>query len=215
MASYNWDPQDTILRWVTALQARGYTIWVDVEQMMGSTVDAMAEAVEGAEVMLIGVSRAYKESSNWRREAQYGMQRQKDMIPLMMQEGYQADGWLGMLLGTKLWHPLFGEMLSSETVFEDRMSALAREIGTRGRADAVMSAPPGAEPPLETDNSEEACALRSELEEMRLTALQKRAVSEGVSADAVDGAMDGDDPKSSLVALIIELASTHFAQRSS
>ena len=43
---------------------------------------------------------------------------------------------------------------------------------------------------------------------MRLTALQKRAVSEGVSAHAVEGAMDGDDPKAALIALIVELASS-------
>ena len=41
--------------------------------------------MEGAEVMLIGVSRAYKESSNCRMEAQYGLQKKKAMIPLMMQ----------------------------------------------------------------------------------------------------------------------------------
>lgn len=43
-----------------------------MEQMKGDTVDSMAMAVEGAELMLIGVSRKYKESSNCRMEAQYG-----------------------------------------------------------------------------------------------------------------------------------------------
>ena len=41
---------------------------------------------------------------------------------------------------------------------------------------------------------------------MRLTALHKRAASEGVDADAVDDAMDGDDPKASLVAAIVAVA---------
>jgi hypothetical protein len=136
------------------------------------------------------------------------MQRQKDMIPLMMEEGYQADGWLGMLLGTKLWHPLYGATLSSESVFEDRMSALAREIGSRGRVDTLLTKQASAVAPvLEVDKSEEAAALRSELEGMRVAALQRRAVSEGAPADAVDDVMDSDDPRSSLMALIIELAS--------
>ena len=103
MASYNWDHQHVILRVVAWLQAHGYLVWVDTEQMKGSTVDTMALAVEGSEVMLIGVSRPYKESSNCRMEAQYGLQKKKAMIPLMMQEGYEADGWLGLLLGTSLW----------------------------------------------------------------------------------------------------------------
>ena len=42
---------------------------------------------------------------------------------------------------------------------------------------------------------------------MRLKVLERRAVSEGVPADAVEDAMDHDNPKRSLVRLIIALAS--------
>ena len=170
MVSYNWDHQHVILRVVAWLQAHGYLVWVDTEQMKGSTVDTMALAVEGSEVMLIGVSRAYKESSNCRMEAQYGLQKKKAMIPLMMQEGYEADGWLGLLLGTSLWYALYGPTLSSESSFEDRMSALSREIGPRGRADAVVAdavaIPPSTDetPPCpEPEESADASALRQKL----------------------------------------------------
>ena len=141
--SYNWDHQDVILRVVAWLQAHGYLVWVDTEQMKGSTVDTMALAVEGSEVMLIGVSRAYKESSNCRMEAQYGLQKKKALIPLKLVQGYEADGWLGLLLGTSLWYALYGSTLESESVFEDRMLALSRELGPRGRASpAQRRAPP-------------------------------------------------------------------------
>ena len=30
------------------------------------------------------------------------------MIPLMVQEGYRAKGWLGLLLSTRLWYPFYG-----------------------------------------------------------------------------------------------------------
>eukprot|EP01046_Picozoa_sp_COSAG06_P031864 COSAG06_NODE_3138_length_5802_cov_15.311766_3_plen_889_part_01 len=133
MASYNWDHQDVILRVVASLQSRGYLVWVDTEQMKGATVDTMALAVEGSVVVLIGVSRAYKESSNCRMEAQYALQKKKALVPLMMTEGYEADGWLGLLLGTSMWYGFYGETLSSESAFESRMDALAREIGSRGR----------------------------------------------------------------------------------
>jgi male-specific lethal 1 len=72
MMSYNWNHQQVILRVVEWLQKHCYLVWVDTEQMKGDTVDAMALAVEGSALMLIGVSRAYKESSNCRMEAQYG-----------------------------------------------------------------------------------------------------------------------------------------------
>ena len=118
MASYNWDHQDVILRVVTSLQDRGYLVWVDTEQMKGATVDTMALAVEGSEVVLIGVSRAYKESSNCRMEAQYALQKKKALVPLMMTEGYEADGWLGLLLGTSMWYGFYGEILTSASMYE-------------------------------------------------------------------------------------------------
>ena len=59
--------------------------------MQGSTVEAMADAVEDAAVMCYGISQAYKESTNCRMEAQYAFQQQKDTIPLMLEEGYNAS----------------------------------------------------------------------------------------------------------------------------
>ena len=66
MLSYNWDHQATIKRVNSALQARGYAVWIDIEKMQGSTVEVMADAVEDAAVMCYGISRAYKESANCR-----------------------------------------------------------------------------------------------------------------------------------------------------
>jgi hypothetical protein len=137
MMSYNWGHQDTVLRVVKALQLRGYRMWVDVEQMKGSTVDAMALAVEDSALMLIGMSRQYKESANCRMEAQYGLQKKKPFIPLKLTDDYEADGWLGLMLGTSMWYPFYGETLSSESAFKSRMDALCRELGACGRADAV------------------------------------------------------------------------------
>ena len=50
-------------------------------------MDAMSDAIEGADVMLYGVSLAYKESSNCRLEANYAHQQELDMVPLMMTQG--------------------------------------------------------------------------------------------------------------------------------
>eukprot|EP01047_Picozoa_sp_COSAG01_P027718 COSAG01_NODE_1837_length_9083_cov_143.534617_2_plen_1123_part_00 len=133
MLSYNWDCQAVIKRVHASLVRRGYTTWIDVEKMQGSTVEAMADAVECAAVMCYGISRAYKESTNCRLEAQYAFQREKDMVPLMVEEGYRADGWLGMLLGTRLYYVFFGSTLSSDAAFEGKMEELCRELGERGK----------------------------------------------------------------------------------
>eukprot|EP01047_Picozoa_sp_COSAG01_P025923 COSAG01_NODE_1653_length_9619_cov_43.055573_3_plen_686_part_00 len=132
MLSYNWDHQDVVKRVNSALKARNYTVWIDVEKMQGSTVEAMAAAVEEAAVVCYGISNAYKESVNCRLEAQYAFQQKKDMVPLMLEEGYSPNGWLGMLLGVRLWYGFFGTTLASAEAFEGKVGELCRELGDRG-----------------------------------------------------------------------------------
>eukprot|EP01048_Picozoa_sp_COSAG05_P020287 COSAG05_NODE_3408_length_2082_cov_4.481594_2_plen_59_part_00 len=57
-------------------------------------------------------------------------------MPLMMVEGYSANGWLGMMLGVSLWYGFFGTVLASEGAFEGKMEELCRELGERGKASA-------------------------------------------------------------------------------
>ena len=179
--------------------------------MTGSTVDSMALAVENAEVMLIGVSRHYKESTNCRLEAQYAMQREVPTIPLMLVDGYRADGWLGMLIGTRMWYGFFGAVLSDDAQFDRKVSELCRDLGERGRggSDAVSHGTLN----IESDKSAAAVqvdghdpavvALRSELRVLKTRQLRKRAATAGVSAEAVDDAEDADDEKAALIELIV------------
>eukprot|EP01043_Picozoa_sp_COSAG02_P089519 COSAG02_NODE_26485_length_631_cov_14161.900376_1_plen_210_part_11 len=175
----------------------------------------MALAVEGSAVVLIGVSRAYKESSNCRMEAQYAFQKKKAIVPLKLTDGYEADGWLGLLLGTSMWYGFYGDTLSSGTAFESRMDALSREIGSRGRADAIVEgvgsrladaietvdAP---EPAAEIDTADtDQANLRTELAPLRVRALKKRALAEGLDSDAVEDALDEDNSKAALIELIV------------
>ena len=53
MISYQWDSQEVLVEVKNRLQASGYRVWMDLEQMKGSTLEAMAEAVENASVVLV------------------------------------------------------------------------------------------------------------------------------------------------------------------
>ena len=128
MISYQWDSQEVLVEVKDRLQASGYRVWMDLEQMGGSTLEAMARAVENSSVVLVCLSHQYKESPNCRSEAEYAYQLRKDIIPLMMQQNYKPDGWLGMIVGTKLWIDL-------RNIFnvEAAIGKLMKELGDRGR----------------------------------------------------------------------------------
>ncbi|KAL4613337.1 hypothetical protein GN956_G22622 [Arapaima gigas] len=125
MISYQWNSQKTMLKVNRALQDAGIKVWMDVEQMAGSTLQAMAEAVEKASVVLIGVSAKYKDSPNCRTEAEYTFELRKEIIPLMMEQNYKPDGWLGALLGAKLWIDF-----SKHCNFEESIKQLIRDINS-------------------------------------------------------------------------------------
>ena len=74
MLSYNWKHQVTIKRLNLALKARSYIVWIGIEKMQGSTVEAMLEAVENCAMMCYVVAKEYKESTNCHMEAQYAHQ---------------------------------------------------------------------------------------------------------------------------------------------
>ena len=66
MISYQWSQQDLIFRVRDRLREQGFNIWIDVEQMGGSTLEAMARAVEQARIVIIASSQSYKNSCNTR-----------------------------------------------------------------------------------------------------------------------------------------------------
>ena len=49
------------------------------------------------------------------------------------QDGYSAKGWLGMLLGVRLWYGFYGSVLESEAAFNGKVDELCRELGERGK----------------------------------------------------------------------------------
>ena len=66
MISYQWDVQKLVIQIKNKLQADGFKVWMDIDEMGGSTLESMAKAVENASVVLVCVSQKYKESPNCR-----------------------------------------------------------------------------------------------------------------------------------------------------
>ena len=57
-------------------------------------------------------------------EAEYAFQQRKKIVPLMLQRGYRPDGWLGFILGAKLFFDFSGKY-----PFQDKLSDLLKELG--------------------------------------------------------------------------------------
>ena len=61
-------------------------------------------------------------------ECEYACDRRKPIIPLLLEHNYRADGWLGIVKGTKLHFDF-----SREKYFSSSMKGLLKEVATVGK----------------------------------------------------------------------------------
>jgi len=61
-------------------------------------------------------------------EAEYTYRLRKDIVPFVLQPGYVPDGWLGILVGTRLYFDL-----SDPGCLDEPLTRAVRELGSRGR----------------------------------------------------------------------------------
>ncbi|KAK7473873.1 hypothetical protein BaRGS_00034862, partial [Batillaria attramentaria] len=109
MLSYQWANQALVKDIRDHLKQNGFKVWMDIDDLDESTLQGMADAVEGAAVVLTCVSQKYKDSPNCRAEAEYAFHRRKPIVPIVTQQGYRADGWLGIILGSKMFYDFSGK----------------------------------------------------------------------------------------------------------
>ena len=146
MLSYEWRMQSQVLRLRDELMAQGFTVWMDVDRMMGSTLEAMAIAIEQSDAIIMCVTHRYKESQACRTEAEYAYTKKKPMIPVMLEKNYDADGWLGIIMGSKLYYNMhtIDEMQASLPGLVGEVRKVQQTSPAGSAKDAAPAAAPAA-----------------------------------------------------------------------
>lgn len=80
-----------------------YSIWFDKNNLHGSLMERMAEAIEESHIVLICMSKNYKMSLACQSEGEYAYTRKRAMIFLKVEPKYKPNGWLGLLLRQNLY----------------------------------------------------------------------------------------------------------------
>ena len=65
-------------------------------------------------------------------EAEYVYRLHKDFVPLRLQQDYVPDGWLGIMVGTRLYFDVY-----SEDIIDRQIPGLVKELGVRGKISHV------------------------------------------------------------------------------
>ncbi|CAF3802895.1 unnamed protein product [Rotaria socialis] len=132
MISYCWAQQPLCHRINDRLEKDGYKVWLDRDEMRGSIIESMAEAIENSKFVLLCMSSNYKKSINCKAEAEYAFNQHSKIIPLIVEPKYKADGWLGFMAGSKIYVD-FADKEDEE--FEKAYNLLIEELKRNGLDD--------------------------------------------------------------------------------
>ncbi|KAH9256946.1 hypothetical protein BASA81_004767 [Batrachochytrium salamandrivorans] len=149
MISYNWKHQTQARLIHSLLESQGYPVWRDEQDMKGSIMDAMADAVSKSMVVLALVSPFYKESVGCKLECLFAHNNNRKLIPVLVEPRYtfEADGWLSALFGNKLYYDVSGSQM--EPVI---LNLLRNEV--EGSQMAATVVPPVAAAPVPQNEAE-------------------------------------------------------------
>ncbi|KAL3855571.1 hypothetical protein ACJMK2_014909, partial [Sinanodonta woodiana] len=109
MISYDWRHKQDVIRIRDTLISQGYSVWMNIENMDGSSLQSMVEAVEKSHVVLICMSQKYQESASCRAEAEYAFEEKKEVVALLMEQDYKPNGWLALIVGNGLSYDFSGK----------------------------------------------------------------------------------------------------------
>eukprot|EP00794_Sanderia_malayensis_P018430 gene18430-20280_t len=123
MLSYNWESKAQVLRIKKELKKLGYKTWMDVDKMHGDLNERMAEAVEGAAVVVVFMTQKYEESHNCKKELNYADDKRKKIVPVKLEPKYKPSKALGLIVAGKLY-----TVFSGESQFESNFADLRKEI---------------------------------------------------------------------------------------
>lgn len=103
MISYSWKQKSVVKDIVVKLKEYGFKLWFDESDMADELCVAMAHAIQNAEVFLLFASRTYQESANCKSEATYARERHVKIIPIILEEDWKPDNWLGFIMSDKYY----------------------------------------------------------------------------------------------------------------
>ncbi|KAL5013647.1 hypothetical protein ScPMuIL_007917 [Solemya velum] len=126
MISYSSEHRQTLLKVKSEMESSGFSVWMDVDEMREDIYDRMAEGVMGAAVVLICISRRYKQSKYCRQEARFADQLNKQLAPLKMESDYEPDGWLDLMTAGMTYYDFSGKYR-----FEVPLEKLLKELHKR------------------------------------------------------------------------------------
>jgi hypothetical protein len=98
MISYASQTRSNVRLIQKAIENNGFQVWIDVKDMRNRILKDMAFAVGKATHVIACVSEFYEKSEFCEKELAYAINLKKIIIPVIVQDGYKPQGWVGLAI---------------------------------------------------------------------------------------------------------------------
>ena len=116
MLSYQWANQPFVKELKEFLEHHGLKVWIDLEQMHGSIMKRMQEAINHSKIIIFCMTKKYEHSMNCQLEFKYAFKQQKLIIPLKL-EKFNPQNELDLITMGKMYYAFYaGENVENKKV---------------------------------------------------------------------------------------------------
>lgn len=141
----------------TGFESNGIRVWMDVGEKKGSTKETIAKAVGKASYVVIAMSWEYQSNPKCRLEAECAYKLGKEVLPLLMENDYEPDGWLKLIVER---NQVMDFVIDASGGRHQRLKELtnttaADDEGSVDRTEGSEESTESAQPPLGRTQSEE------------------------------------------------------------
>ncbi|CAK9095224.1 Dynein regulatory complex subunit 5 (T-complex-associated testis-expressed protein 1) (Tcte-1) [Durusdinium trenchii] len=106
MISYSWAQKPVAKHLKIQLERRGFSVNLDEHFMSSNIYERMADAIKTSKVVILCASHEYRLSPNCQREACFAADNGKKLVPVIVQDGYRPEDWLGFVIAGLLYYDL-------------------------------------------------------------------------------------------------------------
>ena len=124
MISYTWHVlPERVTKLNEKLRANNIPTWFDkLDMNAGNVNQQMAEAVEGAETVIICANEVNYTRPNCKQEANYAHSTGKPLIFLKLEKDFKPHGWLGIIMAGYLYYDI------TKDNYEDELDKVVRQV---------------------------------------------------------------------------------------
>lgn len=124
MISYSWNQKEPMRKLASNLREFKIPVWIDIHEMQGNLWEKMAEAIDHAFIVIVGLSDDYRDSENCQKEYAYAVKNNKPLIYVKVGQ-FTNNGWLSLHVGNQLYYEVNDKELVDKII--KRMASITHE----------------------------------------------------------------------------------------